>query len=165
MIRYLSILEDHLGNIWIGTLGGGLDLLDRKSGRFEHYFHQENNSSSLSNNKVFTIYEDRQGTLWVGCGSMSDAKEDGGLNRFDRATGGFTRFLHDPADPNSIATNKVKTLFEDSKGNFWVGTSGDGLHIMDRQKGTFRHFYYDALHPEKLSRPPISYDQDYDFIN
>ena len=156
-----SILEDHLGNIWIGTLGGGLDLLDRKSGRFEHYFHQENNSFSLSNNKVFTIYEDRQGTLWVGCGSMSDAKEDGGLNRFDRATGGFTRFLHDPADPNSIATNKVKTLFEDSKGNFWVGTSGDGLHIMDRQKGTFKHFYYDALHPEKLSRPPISYDQDY----
>ena len=147
-----SILEDHLGNIWIGTLGG-LDLLDRKSGGFKHYFHQENNSSSLSNNKVFTIYEDRQGTLWVGCGSMRDAKEKGGLNRFDRVTGGFTRFLHDPANPNSITTNKVKALFEDSKGNFWVGTSGDGLHIMDRQNGTFRHFYYDSLHPEKLSRP------------
>jgi signal transduction histidine kinase/ligand-binding sensor domain-containing protein len=156
----ISILEDHLGNIWIGTRGGGLDLLDRKSGGFRHYFHQENISSSLSNNKVFTIYEDRQGTLWVGCGSLFDAKQDGGLNRFDRATGGFTRFLHDPADPNSMATNKVKALFEDSKGNFWVGTSGDGLHIMDRQKGIFRHFYYDSLHPEKLSRPPISYDQD-----
>ena len=155
-----SILEDHLGNIWIGTLGG-LDLLDKKSGRFKHYFHQENNSSSLSNNKVFTIYEDRQGTLWVGCGSIHDTKEDGGLNRFDRVTGGFTKFLHDPAEPNSIATNKVKALFEDSKGNFWVGTYGDGLHIMDRQRGTFRHFYYDSLHPEKLSRPPINNDQDF----
>jgi signal transduction histidine kinase/ligand-binding sensor domain-containing protein len=155
----LSILEDHLGNIWIGTLGG-LDLLDRKSGRFKHYFHQENNSSSLSSNIVFTIYEDRQGTLWVGCGSALYAKEEGGLNQFDRVSGGFTRFLHDAADPNSIATNKVRALFEDSKGNFWVGTSGDGLHLMDRQKGTFRHFYYDSLHPEKLSRPPISTEWD-----
>ncbi len=153
----ISILEDHLGNLWIGTRGGGLDLLDRKSGGFKHYFHQENISSSLSNDKVNTIYEDRQGTLWVGCGSLIDAKEDGGLNRFNRTTGGFTRFLHDPADPNSIATNKVKALFEDSKGNFWVGTSGDGLQILDRQKGIFRHFYYDSLHPEKLSRPPVKY--------
>ena len=62
--------------------------------------------------------------------------------------------MHDNNNPASIADNKVRAIFEDSKGNFWVGTRGDGLHIMDREKGTFKHYYYDPKHPEKLSRPP-----------
>jgi hypothetical protein len=34
-----------------------------------------------------------------------------------------------------------------------VGTAGDGLHTMDRNKGTFERHSYDPAHPEKLSRP------------
>ena len=64
--------------------------------------------------------------------------EDGGLNRFDRTTGKFIRYLHDPVNPNSLASNKVKAMFEDSKGNFWVGTAGNGLHIM---AGNRRNIY------------------------
>ena len=81
--------------------------------------------------------------------------DDGGLNRFDRRTGKFRRFLHDPDDPASIANNKVRALFEDSKENFWVGSAGDGLQILDRKTGKFTHYYYDPLHPDKLSRPPV----------
>jgi ligand-binding sensor domain-containing protein len=36
-----------------------------------------------------------------------------------------------------------------------VGTAGDGLHTMDRTKGTFERHLYDSSHPDKLSRPPI----------
>jgi signal transduction histidine kinase/ligand-binding sensor domain-containing protein len=153
-----ALIEDHDGNLWIGNYGG-LDMLDSKSGKFVHYTHQDNDPHSLSSNKVRSVYEDHKGTIWVGCGSPfpGDGRpEDGGLNRFNKVKGNFTRFVHDPADPNSLATNKVKALFEDSKGNFWVGTSGDGLHMMNREKGTFTHFYYDSLHPERLSRPPLA---------
>ena len=48
----------------------------------------------------------------------------------------------------------MRSIFEDSKGNFWVGTAGDGLHTMDRVSGTFQRHLYDPAHPEKLSRPP-----------
>jgi ligand-binding sensor domain-containing protein len=100
------------------------------------------------------IFEDRQGTLWIGKGSVygGDLK-DGGLNRMDKKTRRFTRYLHDPRDPYSLVDNKVKALFEDSQVNFWVGTSGDGLHIMVRAKGRFTRYPYDPAHPEKLSRP------------
>jgi ligand-binding sensor domain-containing protein len=153
-----AVLLDRSGNLWVGTYGG-LDLLDRKTGRFTHYANKLNDPTSLSHNHIQALYEDRQGTLWVGCGSTftshGEKPEDGGLNRFDKRTGKFTRYLHNPNDPNSIANNKVRAILEDSKGNFWVGTAGDGLHTLDRSKGIFTHYYYDSTHPKKLSRPAI----------
>jgi signal transduction histidine kinase/ligand-binding sensor domain-containing protein len=155
--RINSLLADKAGNIWIGT-DKGLDMLDKKTGRFTHYVHNPLNNVSLSNNVVKMIYEDRAGVIWAGCGEPLDylpAKAgDGGLNRLNKTTGKFTRYLHDENDPASIADNRVRAIFEDSKGNFWVGSLGDGLHIMDREKGTFKHYYYDANHPDRLSRPP-----------
>ncbi|MEJ0105172.1 MAG: two-component regulator propeller domain-containing protein [Bacteroidota bacterium] len=152
-----ALLADRSGNIWIGTLGG-LDLLDKKTGKFVHFINKPGDTASLSYNDVRVIYEDRAGTIWVGCGrpfsNLAQRPEDGGLNRLDKATGKFTRYMHDPSNPGSIADNKVRVLFEDSKGNFWVGTRGDGLQVLDRDKGTFTHYYYDPAHPEKLSRPP-----------
>ena len=79
----------------------------------------------------------------------------GGLNRFNKNTGTFTRYLHDEKDPHSLIDNRVRAIFEDSYGNFWIGTAGDGLHTMDRENGTFERHTYDPAHPEKLSRPPL----------
>ena len=59
-------------------------------------------------------------------------------------------------DPHSLINNKVNAILEDSKGNFWVGTAGDGLHTMDRATGKFERHLYDPAHPEKLSRPPVN---------
>jgi signal transduction histidine kinase/ligand-binding sensor domain-containing protein len=153
-----NVLRDHLGNLWVGTYGG-LDLLDERTGKFSHYKNIPGDASSLSYNKIWFLYEDHQGVLWVGCGSpffnIGENPDDGGLNRFDRATGKFQRYLHDPKDPSSISNNKVRALFEDSQGNFWIGAVGDGLQILDRNTGKFTHYYHDPLHPEKLSRPPL----------
>jgi signal transduction histidine kinase/ligand-binding sensor domain-containing protein len=154
-----AVFEDRLGNFWVGNYSG-LDLFDKKEGTFRHYSYKRDDATSISSPHVRAIYEDHQGTLWIGCGSPwgegGNDQAEGGLNRFNREKGTFTRYYHDPSNPNSLTTNKVKALFEDSKGNFWVGTTGDGLHTMDRQKGTFTHYYYDSLHPENLSRAPLS---------
>ena len=159
-----ALLEDHKGNLWVGT-DAGLDLLDKKTGRFTHYCNIPNDPGSLSNNFVRVLYEDRHQNLWVGCGNPFDSTSgNGGLNRFNSTTGKFTRWFHIPSDANSLANNKVRALLEDSKGNFWVGTAGDGLHIMDRSKGTFTHYYYDSTHPEKLSRPPFYKENWFDHI-
>ena len=75
------------------------------------------------------------------------------LNRFDPTTGTFTRYLHDPEDETSLSNNKVMSLYEDSRGTFYVGTLGDGLHTMDREAGTFTRHRYDPSDPTKLSHP------------
>ncbi len=150
-----AILEDGQGILWVGT-HGGLNRLDRKTGTFTRYLYNPRDSATLSNDQVRSLYEDRRGTLWIGTGSpfIGESPEGaGGLNRLDRKTGRFTRYLHNSQDPHSLVNNQVRAILEDSRGTFWVGTGGDGLHTMDRQRGTFRRYPYDPAHPERLSRP------------
>jgi len=152
-----AVVIDHLGNLWVGTYGG-LDLLDKKTGKFNHYSFDANDSTSLSCNTIRAIYEDHEGTLWVGTGFPFDNKNEGGLNRFNRNTGTFTRYLHDPKNAHSLINDEVRAIFEDSKGTFWVGTKGDGLHSLDRRTGLFTRHTYDKARPDKLSRPALGSD-------
>ena len=148
-----AILADHLGNLWIGT-NEGLDMLNTTTGTFTHYRHIPGDNTSLSHNIVRAIYEDRAGTLWVGTGMAFSNNPEGGLNRFDRKSGTFTTYLHDPNDVTSLLDNAVRTIYEDSKGNFWVGTRSNGLHLMNRATGSFERMLFDSRHPEKLAAPP-----------
>ena len=150
------VLKDRQGRIWVGTENNGLDRLDEKTGKFIHYRNEPGNPKSLSSNVIWSIYEDRQGVIWIATGFpwYNSNPADGGLNRLN-SDGTFTRYLHDSSDPHSLINNKVATMFEDSRGNFWVGTGGDGLHIMDRKTGRFERLPYDPKKPDKLSRPPL----------
>jgi signal transduction histidine kinase/ligand-binding sensor domain-containing protein len=151
------ILRDRGGTLWVGTING-LDRLDEKTGKFIHYRNEPGNPRSLSSNNVRAIYEDRKGVLWIGTGLYWENNNDGGLNRFDRNTGTFTRYLNDPKNPHSLINNKVRAIFEDSRGTFWVGTKGDGLHTMDREKGSFERHHYNPAKPDGLSRPKLKQD-------
>ena len=59
-----KIFEDREG-VWIGTYGGGLER-DHDENRFIQYQHEPLDPASLSHNNVIDIYEDRDGSLWVG---------------------------------------------------------------------------------------------------
>ncbi|GAA4455024.1 sensor histidine kinase [Nibrella saemangeumensis] len=148
-----TLYEDRQGTLWVGTRNG---LYSRRAGQrgFTRYAPVPNDPGSLSHGQIRVIYEDRQGTLWIGTGEPNlTSPQSGGLNKFDRKTGRFTRYRHDPADPTSLAGNWVLALYEDSRGTFWVGTWGDGLHTMDRRTGKFTRYPYDPDHPDQLSRP------------
>ena len=158
------ILIDHEGIVWFGT-SAGLDKFDPVTRKVTHYVHSDRDTSSISSNMVRSLYEDKAGVLWVGTGLAFDTKtKEGGLNRFDKQTGKFTRYMHDPNNPHSLISDKVRAMFEDSKGNFWVGTDGDGLHKMNRENGTFERLTHDPLRPEKLCRPPVKKGNDWDHI-
>ena len=57
-----AIVEDGQGYLWIGTQGGGLNCLDPETGSFVDCLHDSNDPSSLSNNTVRALWEDRDGT-------------------------------------------------------------------------------------------------------
>lgn len=149
-----TIHEDTQQTLWIGTTGGGLNRFDRRAQTFYAYRHDENNAESISDNNVRAIYEDRKGNFWVGTGGPGPTTK-GGLNRFDRNTGIFIRYLSDPGDPGTLIDNRVWALCEDHTGTFWVGTWGDGLHIMDREKESFTRLRYNPDQPESLSQPHL----------
>lgn len=152
------VLRDRQGRLWVGT-DNGLDLLNEQTGKFIHHRHQSDNPKTISNDVVWNIYEDRKGVLWIATGFPFFKKnpEEGGLNRLN-TDGSFTRYKHDPNDVHSLINNKVRAIFEDSRGVFWVGTSGDGLHTLDRKTGLFERHRFDPAQPNKISRPPLKKD-------
>ena len=158
-----SILEDRLGNLWVGTLRG-LDRLERKTGKFIHYRNDVNDPSSLSNNGAIKILEDRKGELWIGCQPFNNDPREGGLNRFDRKTGKFIRYMHDSLNPKSLPDNRIIDLYEDKEGNFWIVsasnppffTSNSPLSKMDRNTGEFNRYYPDPMQSGTLSQTPVS---------
>jgi len=156
-----AILVDHLGNVWVGN-DSGLDLLDKNTGKFKHFRNKAGDPSSLSHNMVRSLYEDRNGELWVGTGfAFSPQEKGGGLNRFNRSSGTFTRYLHDPKNPHSLIDNKVRSIFEDSYGTLWIGTNGDGLHTMDKKTGVITRHRYNPSKPDQLSRPAVKNEIDH----
>ncbi|MEN8155450.1 MAG: two-component regulator propeller domain-containing protein [Bacteroidota bacterium] len=115
--RITALEEDPHGNIWIGTLGGGLNRYNRHNNQFVRFLYDENDPRSISSNDITSIENDGKGGLWIG--TVSD-----GLNRFDPVTGKFMRFKNNPERPGSIATDAVFSVFKDRGGVLWVGAGG-----------------------------------------
>jgi signal transduction histidine kinase/ligand-binding sensor domain-containing protein len=158
----VTILKDHKGNVWIGTFQG-LEMLDEKTGKFIRYVNDPSNPKSLSNNVVNVIFEDKKLQLWIGTGIPWNDMKEGGLNKMN-PDGSFTRYMFDSANNNSLLSNKIRAIYEDSRGNFWIGTSGEGLHRMNREKGTFERFLFDPKHPYRLGGPTVEPGHEVDGI-
>ncbi len=147
-----AIYEDHAGDIWIGTLSGGLDRFERAAGTptgvaFTHFRHDAKNPNSLSDNSVWSIYEDHAGTLWIGT-------REGGLNQFDRATKTFRHFRRDRQNPQRLSHNWVTSIHESRQrrdGVLWIGTWGGGLNRFDRHTEIFKNYRNDPKNPQSLS--------------
>lgn len=103
---------------------------------FCSYAQQPMNFSSLttkdglSSNTVNAILKDRYGLMWF-------ATEDG-LNKFDGTN--FTVYRYAPGNLRSLQSNEILSLYEDPKGNLWVGTSGGYLSMYDRGKDAFIYY-------------------------
>lgn len=141
----VSIFEDRVGMLWVGTFGGGVNKLDLQPKQFSLYQHEPGDPNSLSSNDVRAIYEDRYGDLWVGT-------LGGGLDRIERTAGGgqparVTHYQYDPADPGSLSGNNVIAIEEDREGSLWIGTSGQGFSRFDRKTETFVRYEPDPASP------------------
>jgi len=146
-----SIFEDSRGSLWIGTENGLNKLVlsdvkgsNRKTETFIRFQNQTDDPQSLSNNIVWSIFEDGGSCLWIGTGG-------GGLNKFDRKAERFTRYQNQPAAPQSISNNFVRSIYEDAGGSLWIGTFGGGLNKFDRRAEIFTRFENQADNPQSLS--------------
>ena len=107
-----AIYEDRQGILWIGT-PAALNRIDRKTGRYTYY---RRTAGPAAGTDVITIREDHSGNLWAGTYGH-------GLLRFDRGTGQFKAYRHNPADPYSLSDDFVSSLLVDHNGTLWAASS------------------------------------------
>ncbi|OQY32858.1 MAG: hypothetical protein B6241_09705 [Spirochaetaceae bacterium 4572_59] len=140
------VFTDSEGLIWIGTAGGGLNVYDKDHDSFTVYHHDDNDPHSISSDSflwaVDQIAEDSEGLIWAGTAY--------GLNCFNKQTGEFTRYLHDPENPESLSHNEVWAVFSDKEGLLWVATR-NGLNSFNKETGKFTGYYHDPADPTTLS--------------
>ncbi len=139
-----TIVEDHVGTLWVGTNAGGLNVFDREAGRFVHHRNDPRDANSLSHDNVETMFEDRTGNLWVGTWG-------GGIDKLDRKPRKFLHYRHKPMDENSLCHRDVRAICEGPHGDLWVGTAGGGLDRINRQTGNVTHYRHDETDPASLS--------------
>ena len=118
------------GNIWVSTYWKGVNLLDKKSGKFIHY--DTGNVKGFPDNCVWCVADDGRGKLYVG-----HARH--GFSVVDLKTRTAVSHRHDPADPRSIAGDDVRCIYRDRAGRVWVGTD-KGLDLFNPDDGSFAHF-------------------------
>lgn len=110
-----TVLQDHAGRIWCGTLGG-LYRLEQQGG-------QPGLRRIPAIDGVLSMIEDRRGTLWIG--------SIGGIDRL-LPDGRVERYRQGPLN------NRVQSLLEDGEAHLWAGTSLDGIWrlVSDPAPGT-----------------------------
>lgn len=136
-----SIIQDASGTIWLGTFFQGFFRYDPLSQSFTTYRHSASNPNSLIFNSVWTIYEDRQGLIWLGTGR--------GLNTYDPVQQQFTnRTSLVSAFPGDIPACWV--IYQDSSGSIWVATSS-GVYVYNESDNSVVQYKHQPNDPTSIA--------------
>jgi len=141
-----SMFVDRSRNLWIGTLGNGLNKTSLNPKKFTHYQKKLGDPKSLGENYVRNICEDAEGNIWVGT-------LVGGLNKFDPEKETFEHYYTCPT-PKCPNDNNVWSLCAAKNGVIWVGTN-TGLNRYDPKAKTFTYFVHKESDPTSLSENTI----------
>jgi signal transduction histidine kinase/ligand-binding sensor domain-containing protein/DNA-binding response OmpR family regulator len=146
--RVTSLCFDQQQDLWIGTEGGGINILSPSSGTISYLLPGEN-KNNLSSESVFAIHADKENRIWIGT-------IKGGINIIDWQKSRFQTYTHNPLLANSLINNFVSTFYEDAGKSVWIGTDGGGLSEWNRSTGQFHNFKHQLNDPGSLSNNSIS---------
>lgn len=148
-----NLIEDRDQHLWICTLGGGLNLYNRKLDNFYTFMHNENDSNSISGNRIRTIFQDRKGIYWIGtvgqgvCTFKFQKGQDPTKIQFKRIS----------AIDNFYKANKlltVSSITEDQHENIWIGTDNKGIFLI-HPDGNYSQLVHDPTNSNSLASDKI----------
>jgi signal transduction histidine kinase/ligand-binding sensor domain-containing protein/DNA-binding response OmpR family regulator len=133
-----QILEDRDANLWISTMGGGVDRLEAGSLAAEDAsdsaphanlrarpkFSAFTTKEGMSSNDVHSIFEDKEGSLWIGTAG-------GGLNRLRDVK--FTAYTQ----REGLFGDVIFSIHEHPDGSVWSAGHGGMSRLKDGNVTTY----------------------------
>lgn len=119
--NWASSFQDEMGNLWLGSIGDGIYMIDTDDSVQIHWVHDPKNANTISNNIVRCILKASNGAFWIGTSN--------GLNCYEPARDTFYRFF----EQDGLANNNICGILEDTRGDIWVSTFKglSRIHIPD----------------------------------
>lgn len=143
-----SLCVDHLNRLWVCTKAGQIYWLQQgilTKARFSNL-----NGKKLG--AVYVIKEDKNGNIWMGTktNGLFEAIPDDAMH----SSYHLINFVHNDQNPNSISSNQIYAIKEDSKGRIWVGTFDHGLNLLvtDKQAIGFLRINHEYNYPQGLDK-------------
>lgn len=116
------LMEDDSHNLWIGTKGEGIYKLTPTASKIhyniEQFKHSSDNLYSLSDNNVYSIFQDKQKRVWIGTygGGLNLVEKDNLNIRFINSSNKLKNY------PSQFGS-QIRIISSDRYGNIWVGTT------------------------------------------
>ena len=128
-----TLFNDSRGYLWIGSKGYGLSVStkpldkltpDYNNITFKRFTYSPDDSTSLGNNNIYSVCEDKSGNIWIGT-------YGNGLSLIRNTDRTDPEFLRINQQNSNISSNLIRHLLIDSNGNLWVATTF-GLNLLER---------------------------------
>ncbi|MEW5977549.1 MAG: two-component regulator propeller domain-containing protein [Acidobacteriota bacterium] len=120
-----ALFIDREGKLWVPTSFG---LASRVEDRWEVIGYQ----NGLPMDSVYSVTEDREGSLWIGTGGAGVARWQG--------RGVWTGFRR----PEGLSSDVIWAVLRDSRGRLWAGTDA-GLSLFNSETGRWRDYPLEGL--------------------
>ncbi len=127
-----SLYQDNENRVWIGTLRGGVNIIEERKSPFTTISKNEKTKNSLPSDFILSLSEQDSGHLWIGT-------DGAGASLWDRKNNTFTNYSYDAGNPNSLTNNFVTAIVKDNKGT-WFGTYGGGVCLFNAQTRSFKKY-------------------------
>jgi signal transduction histidine kinase/DNA-binding response OmpR family regulator len=115
------------GKIWIGTYGGGVNIFDKRTGKFSSIETVSHNNKGLSSNIINAVFTDSKKNIWI-C-------TPDGLNKYSFNGTGIQIY----SKINGFSSNVFNDITEDANGKIWLATE-NGISSFDPKSNTVRNF-------------------------
>jgi len=139
-----SIYKDDDDILWVGNWGQGLNLVNRKTNRVEHFSTQLSGNHQISNDFIHVIFKDSNRHIWLGTRN--------GMLIYDKSGNRFVpyfEYFKNSALPN-FKNVRISMIIQDKSFNYWIGTQ-NGLYKINLEKSTVEVFQKELDKTHQLS--------------
>lgn len=134
-VQIHKIIRQSAREYWLGT-ETGLYIIDVDAKKATLIQKERDNFSSLTDNVIYTLYKDKEGSTWIGTFF-------GGINYYSVEYNQFQRYFPHKG-LNNISGNLVHEICSDKYGQIWIGTEDAGLNRLNPQTGEVKQFSPDG---------------------
>jgi ligand-binding sensor domain-containing protein/signal transduction histidine kinase len=145
-----SLYKDEDGIIWVGNWGQGLNLVNRSTGKVEHFSARMGGNHHIPNDFIHVIYEDSDHHIWLGTRN--------GLLVYDKPGNRFVQwneYFHNPEMP-ALDQVRIYMVIRDRDSNYWIATQ-NGLFKINLKKSTLEVFRKELGESHRLSENLVYY--------
>lgn len=143
-----GIIQDGNGLIWIATDHGGINLLNKADFGVSFLLNKEDNSKTLIQNSIISLYRDPTGIIWIGTFKR-------GISYYHEKIIKFSAYNHQNAKFNGPFYDDVNRFAEDKNGNLWIGTNGGGLMYFNTKTDQVKRYVHDPGNSSSISNNVI----------